>query len=204
MPDVSYQSMRDAYGNFSIPKLDAMYGQAVNTAGPLAELARRGVLFHASMDVAGVAPGTSIGTTAAFALYNPSSSIDMVVQFAALSYVSGTLGIGVIDWVAHIAGAVTGTAITPENALTNGPAAQGKAFKTATVITGGRVFRPFANLPPMLATSVLTPWLFRDDVGGSITIPPGSSVSLQATAGAGTSPVVRYHACWAEVPVTRQ
>jgi len=170
---------------------------------PYYQVAREGNLYHAVTAVAGVAPGTAIGTTAAFALYNPGASgKDLVVLRGTMSYVSGTLGIGVVDWVAHVdpsAAIVTGTAIPVVNAKFLGPTAAGKPLTTATVVAGD-VFRSFANLPPILATSVVTPWLFIDEVDGAIVIPPGCSVTLEGTAGAGTSPLVRYGVLWEEVP----
>lgn len=191
-------------GQFGVPRLGAAFDQIVNAAGPYSDLARRGVLYHAQTAVAGVAPGTSIGTTAAFALYNP-AAIDVYVLWAGLSYVSGTLGIGVIDWISHAPGTVTtGTAIPAQNGLAGGATGLAKPFTTATVVTGGVPMRGFANLPPMLATSVLTPWLAKDDVGGAIVIPSGCTVSLQGTAGAGTSPLVRFSILYAELPAARQ
>lgn len=169
------------------------------------EAALRGRLFHGQTAVTGVAPGTAVGTTAAFALANPASSgVDLVVLKAWLSYVSGTLGIGQIDWVGHLnpaQAAITGTAIAPVNGKVGGGAGQGKPLTTATVPAAGSVFRLFANLPPMLASSVNIPWRFEDNVDGAIVIPPGVAVSLQATAAAGTSPLVLFGVMWEEVPV---
>jgi hypothetical protein len=87
------------------------------------------------------------------------------------------------------------------NGRISGGAGKGKPLTTVTVPTAGTPFRPFANLPPMLATSVLTPWRFEDIVDGGIIIPPGCGVSLQGTAGAGTSPLVIFGCMWEEVPL---
>lgn len=169
------------------------------------EQAKQGNLFYAATAVTGVAPGTAIGTTAAFALYNPASSgVDLVVLRASMEYLSGTLGIGVVDWVANIspsAAAVTGTAITPVNAYLGGRASVAAPKTTATLPATPTLLRHFGNLPPMLATSVLTPWLLVDDVNGAIIVSPGCSVSLEATAAAGTSPLVLFDALWEEIPV---
>lgn len=173
------------------------------TSGKHYKVAQEGHLYHAITAVAGVAPGTAIGTTAAFALYNPgASNKDLVILRATMSYVSGTLGIGVVDWVAHTnpgAAAVTGTAIPAVNANFLGAAAWGRPLTTATVVIG-QVCRAFANLPPALASSVLTPWLLVDEVDGAIIVPPGCSVTLEATAAGGSSPLVRYGVTWEEVP----
>ena len=91
-------------------------------------LARAGQVFHAVTAASGVAPGTAIGTTAAFTLYNPvGSGVNMVVLQGLMSYVSGTLGAGMVEWVANVnpaAAAVTGTAIVPVNALLGGAASK--------------------------------------------------------------------------------
>lgn len=191
-------------GQFGVPRLDAAFSQVVNASGAYGDLARRGAIFHGVTAVGGVAPGTAIGTTAAFALYNP-AAVDVYVLWAGMSYLSGTLGIGFIDWVSHAPGTVTtGTLIPAQNGLAGGGTGLAKAFTTATVVTGGIPMRLFANLPPMLASSVLTPWLFQDHVAGAIVIPSGCTVSLQATAAAGTSPLVRFGCMWAELPAARQ
>lgn len=172
---------------------------------PLYELAKRGNVFSGATAVTGVAPGTAIGTTAAFALFNPSNSgVDLVVLKASMSYLSGTLGIGFVNWIYHTSSvqagvAITGTAITAVCGNGSNRAAAGKPLTTATVVAGV-LTRLFANLPPMLATSVLTPWRLEDDVDGALVVPPGAGVSLQATAGAGTAPLVIYGCTWAEVP----
>src|SRR3990167_8084011 len=171
----------------------------------LYEQNRRGNIYMGATAVSGVAPGTAIGTTAAFALYNPlNSGLDLVVLRASMSYLSGTLGIGFVNWIMHTAAvqagaAVTGTAITVVRANGANGVGVGKPLTTATVVAGV-LTRLFGNLPPMLGTSVLTPWRLDDDVDGALVVPPGAAVSLQATAAAGTSPLVIYGCTWEEVP----
>src|SRR3989304_5665276 len=54
-----------------------------------------GRLFHASTAATGVAPGTAIGTTAAFSLHNPlGSAVDLAILVASMAYISGPLGRG--------------------------------------------------------------------------------------------------------------
>lgn len=183
-------------------------GEEINSKlhADLYETNKRGNVFSGATAVTGVAPGTAIGTTAAFALYNPSNSgFDLVVLKASMSYLSGTLGIGFVNWIMHTAtvqagAAVTGTAITSVAGNGSGKAAVGKPLTTATVVAGV-LTRLFTNLPPMLASSVLTPWRADDDINGAIVVPPGAAVSLQATAAAGTTPLVIYGCTWEEVPV---
>jgi hypothetical protein len=168
------------------------------------EQAKRGNVFMGATAVTGVAPGTAAGTTAAFALYNPSNSgIDLVILRATLSYVSGTLGVGSVNWYMHTAAvqagaAITGTAIAAVQANGGNAGAKGKPLTTATVVAGV-LARPFCNLAPSLATSVLAPWRVEDDVDGLIIVPPGAGASLQATAGAGTTPLVIFGIVWEEV-----
>jgi hypothetical protein len=167
---------------------------------------RRGNVYMGATAVTGVAPGTAIGTTAAFALYNPlNSGFNLVVLKASMSYLSGTLGIGFVNWIMHTAAvqagaAVTGTAISVVKGNGQNGVGVGKPLTTATVVAGV-LARLFGNLPPILASSVLTPWRLDDDVGGGLIVPPGAAVSLQATAAAGTTPLVIYGCTWEEVRV---
>jgi len=174
--------------------------------GPVFEQNRRGNVYMGVTAVSGVAPGTAIGTTAAFALYNPlNSGFNLAVLKASMSYLSGTLGIGFINWIMHTAAvqagaAITGTAISVVRGNGANGVGVGKPLTTATVVAGV-LARAFGNLPPMLASSVLTPWRLDDDVAGALIVPPGAGVSLQATAAAGTSPLVIFGCLWEEVPV---
>lgn len=175
-----------------------------NVYGKYYELAIRGMLFHAATAVTGVAPGTAIGTTAAYALENPAgSNKNVVVIVGRMGYVSGTLGAGVIHWVSQnnpSAAATTGTAITPVNAKLDGPKGVAKPFTTATVPASPAVTRVFGSLEASLATTAVAPWVIEDLVDGAIIVTPGCSVQLQATAAAGTTPLVAYSVTYAEVP----
>lgn len=170
------------------------------------EQAYRGKLFLAQTAVTGVAPGTSIGTTAAFALFNKlGSGVDVVVLQAALGYISGTLGAGTVSWCASgiLTEAVpTGTAIVAQCGLI-GKATPigGSALTTATMASSPVPFRNAFNLQASLATTATVPWALIDDVDGAIILPPGGSVSLQGTTAAGSTPLVVYSVLWAEVPV---
>lgn len=174
------------------------------SANQAAVEAFEGRYFMGMTAVTGVAPGTAIGTTAAFALYNPiGSPVDVIIVKARMGYVSGTLGIGRVDWVGHVTSsqaAFSGTAIVAYNGRIGNPVGYAKPLTTATVPAGGVVLRPAFNLPPMLATTVLTPWIAEDNVNGAIVLPPGLGVTLQATAAAGTSPLVVYGIEYIERP----
>lgn len=166
--------------------------------------AKAGRIFHASTAVTGVAPGTAIGTTAAFSLYNPvGSGVDLVILEASMGYVSGTLGAGVIDYVANIdpsAAATTGTAITKVNAYLGGTASAARAFTTAT-IPAPTVVRPFASLTASLASTAVAPFQIIDIVDGQIIVSPGCTISLHGTAAAGSTPLVVFGMTWCEEPV---
>lgn len=170
------------------------------------ETAKAGRIYHAMTAVTGVAPGTSIGTTAAFSLYNPTGTgADLVILEASMGYVSGTLGAGTVLWCANTnpaAAAVTGTAITAVPGITTGAAAVGKPLTTATLPASPTVARVFANLGASLASTAVQPWQIVDKVDGALIVAPGTSISLEAVAAAGSSPLVVFSVSWAEVPIT--
>ncbi|KKK73735.1 hypothetical protein LCGC14_2890860, partial [marine sediment metagenome] len=97
----------------------------------------------------------------------------------------------------------TGTAIATQNGRIGGPQPIGRLLDAATVLTGGLLFRPFAYLAPYLASTVTADLklIGLDEVDGAIIVAPGTSVSLQATAAAGSTPLVRYGVMWAEAPI---
>jgi hypothetical protein len=169
------------------------------------EQAYRGKMFLATTAVTGVAPGTAAGTTAAFAFFNKyNSGVNCEIVGAWMGYVSGTLGAGVINWYrTGVAGEVvpTGTAITASNALIGGPApVGGTPLTTATLANAPLLVRPFCSIGASLASTAVQPWQIYDDVEGGLIVPPGFSVSLQATAAAGASPLVIFGIAWLEVP----
>jgi hypothetical protein len=173
--------------------------------GKYQELVAEGRLFHVCSQAAGVAPGTAIGTAAAFTLYNPASSgKKLVIVQTQMVYVSGTLGTGNIDYVASknpVAAAPTGTGLTEVNALIGaGALPVGQGMETVTLPAAPTLIRPFCSLTPLLASSVLIPWIVVDDVDGMIVVGEGCAVSLEATAAAGTSPLVQFGMSWYEIP----
>jgi hypothetical protein len=177
----------------------------VNGKPTNAEAALQGRRYSACTAAAGVAPGESVGTTAAFALYNPvGSGVNLVVTAFHLGYVSGTLGAGHIALVGHLSPtqtAFTGTAITPVNNKLGGSAAKASALTTATVPSGGSPMRALWNMGAGLATTALFPSNVAEHLADPIVVPPGCGISLQGVAAAGTSPLVRLGADWEEMPV---
>jgi len=167
----------------------------------------RGRCFSGGTAATGVAPGTAIGTTAAFSLTNPlSSGVNLVILRASMGYVSGTLGAGVVHYLANVNTQLalpTGTAITAYNCLLGSAvAAAGKPLTTAT-IASPLILRPFVSLTALLASTAVAPWQVVDEVAGEFIIGPGATLSLHATAAAGSTPLVVYGMTWEEVPITQ-
>jgi hypothetical protein len=164
------------------------------------------MVFEANTATTGVAPGTTIGTTGAFTLFNPKTSTkNLVVQEINMNYVSGTLGSGTIYLCANTnpaAANVTGTSITPVcTYLGSSVAATGQAFTTSTLPASPTVVRSLWTLTPMLATSVFQPFVLEEMTFGKYIIAPGCSLSLEAVAAAGTTPKVVFSMSWVEVPL---
>ena len=171
--------------------------------GALADAALDGRLFHAATAATGVAPGTAIGTTAAFALTNPAGSgVRLLIAKASLGYISGTLGAGTVWHLATIDpqdAIPTGTAIVEVPAITNGAGPQGRAFTTATLAVAPKIIRPFCSLGASLASTAVQPWQITEDVDGAIVIVAGCTYVLHATAAAGTAPLVAFGVTWEEI-----
>jgi hypothetical protein len=179
----------------------------VGTAhGKYTEATSRGNCYAAQTAATGVAPGTAIGTTAAFALGNPKGSGKrLIIQKLAMGYISGTLGAGVVQICINndpTEAAPSGTAITPKN-LDVGAANNSVAtpLTTATLASNSKAIGILCSLGASLASTAVQPWQVEKDVDGEIVIEPGCTLSLQATAAGGSSPLVVFNATWEEVPV---
>jgi hypothetical protein len=154
-----------------------------------------------------VAPGTAIGTTAAFTLYNPiGSGKRLVVNRCSLGYISGTLGAGTLFYCisnnATQPAPTGGTALTPINCdvgLANNSVAVPRAG--GTLAANPLVARPFATIDAELATSVYGARTIMDDVDGEFVIEPGCALSIEAVAAAGSTPLVSLGMTWEEIQV---
>ena len=185
------------------------YGQALfgSLSPDYYELVSRGLVFSGGTAATGVSHGTAIGTTGAFTLANPAGSAkNLVPLVCSMGYVSGTLGSGVVWYLANTnpaAAAVTGTAIAvTKNKLGGGPGNVGLAFTTATLPVAPTILRPAWSVGPLLATTAVPPYLVVDRLNGEYVITPGCSLTLHATCGAaGTSPLVVFGCAWAELDV---
>jgi hypothetical protein len=185
-------------------------GQVVNQShGKYFEATSRGNTYCATVGVGGVAPGTSIGTTAAFILYNPASSGKrLVVQKASVGYISGTLGAGTLFFAYRNSQTVGnapsgGTALTPVNCDQGGfgnssvavPRSGGSLDASPTIL------RPFAILDAALATSVVGARQIVEDLDGEFVVEPGVSLVIEGVAAAGTSPLIVIGMTWEEIPI---
>jgi len=182
-----------------------MVQEVTQRHGKLYQPARDGRIFHAATAATGVAPGTAIGTTAAFTLFNPAGSgVVIAIQKAAMGYISGTLGAGTVWHLVNsnlAEAAPSGTAIAEKPALVgSGGASKGVALTTATLAVAPTIVRPFCSLQASLASTAVAPWQIQEEVDGAILLPEGGAYSLHATAAAGTSPLVAFGVTWEEIP----
>lgn len=196
-----------ADGNDADVRLNKVGALAVaDAAARYYEAVSRGNVYRGSTAVSGVAPGTSIGTTAAFSLWNPpDSGVNLVLLEVSVGYISGTLGAGTIFFVANTntnAAATTGTAITAVNALVGKTsAAIGKPLTTATLPATPTLVGPFCSLQASLASTAVAPWQIHRYLDGSLAVSPGGTLSLEGVTAAGSSPLLVFGVAWEEVAV---
>jgi hypothetical protein len=175
--------------------------------GKYYEAASRGLLWSTCEQGTGIAPGTALGTTAFFVLYNPiNSGFNIALKKVNVGYISGTLGAGTLYHCVNTL--TTQTAPSGGTALSNVCALIGGGFSSvalarvnATVVTPV-AYRPFVVLNAMLATTATNPVDLWEDMDGEIVLLPGTSYQLQAIAAAGTSPKLTVGVSWEEVPLT--
>lgn len=181
---------------------EMVVGQA---GGKYRESTMRGEVFNAQTAATGVAPGTALGTTAAFCLHNPAGSgVLLVVQKLGMGLISGTLGAGVVHICSsNLGDAVpTGTAITPRSRYPgSGESSVALAFTTATITTNAaKQIGILVSLNQLvIATTATNPVDFEKDIDGEIVIGEGYNITLHSTAAAGSSPLVVFNATWQEV-----
>lgn len=177
------------------------------SGGKYKEATKRGNVYTAQTAATGVAPGTALGTTAAFCLHNPAGSNKrLIVQKLFMGLVSGTLGAGYVNICSSSSGDAvpTGTAITPRNRdAGSGNGSVATPFTTATITTNaGKQIGVLCSLSEQVIGTATGPTeVTEKDIDGEITIEPGFNITLQATAGAGTSPLVVFGATWEEEPI---
>lgn len=174
-------------------------------AGSLQEAADRSRLFWASTASSGVAPGTALGTTAAFCLANPNNSrVRLVIRKVSIGYISGTLGAGTVFAAmgAPSQTAISGTPITVvQGGGGGGGGARAAAYTTATIPAAPLAAFPLWTLGAGLATTAGFPSESIIEIDGGLVVEPGGSFVMHAVAAAGTSPLVVFGCAWEEVPV---
>jgi hypothetical protein len=186
---------------------DQTLAQCVAMAhGKYVEASVRGMLFTACEQGTGIAPGTALGTTAFFVLYNPANSGKrLAIAKVNVGYISGTLGAGTLYHCVLSTTTQTapsgGTLLTSQCADVGNPAtAVGVARVNATVVQP-LAYRPFVTLNAMLATTATNPIDLWEDLDGEIVLEPGTTYQLQAIAAAGTSPKLTVGVTWEEYPL---
>jgi hypothetical protein len=167
------------------------------------EAAIRQQLFTAALVAAGLAPGTTLGTTAPLALFNPPNSgkVLSIIRYT-FAWASGTLGAGKLWHVIHdpVTATPGGTAVTPRCHNGASVAGAGKAFSSATGLGAANAMEIAATVTALTADTG-TGLPVSGNVDGLYVIPPGGAYSLQEVGAAGTSPLVFESITWAEYPI---
>jgi hypothetical protein len=168
------------------------------------EPARNGMIMEACTAVAGVAPGTALGTTPPMAIWNPpNSGVYLHVLKCSMGYVSGTLGAGSLLYAAvnsQTTVPATGTELVPNNTKLGFPRGQGRAFQGSTLASTPTILRAAFTLGAFVG-GANPPVPVADVIDGAFCIPPGGVFVLQGLAGAGTSPLVIFAVAWEEIPL---
>lgn len=172
------------------------------------DVARNGQVFSAYAIV--TAPGiysTAAGTggpllwnnTAAGAVRRVNAVLLAVT--CALSVVSTVAAaLGITGNSGQVAAPTTTTAIDASgNMLIGGPAPTCNVYRIGTPTSAGNLFLPLLGLSTG-ALTVDNQLIGMIDLGGAVVVPPGSWVSLAASAVASTA-VARLGLLWAEIPV---
>lgn len=175
---------------------------AAHHANVEAALTQKAML--ACTGASGVAPGTALSTTPPFTLYNPQGSgVYLAVVKILLGYISGTLGKGSLVLAGNPslsqAAPTGGTALTVQNALLGYTAGKGLAYQGATLAATPTLLLPVFTLGAWVG-SADTVLLLESLLNGSVVLAPGTSLSLQGIAAAGSSPLVLLGMLWEEVP----
>jgi len=172
-------------------RADHTGAQVIQDAGPrYQEAAKRGNLYIVNNTAS--TPGTSLGTTAPLAVSCRVAGKQLVVYEVGATYVSGTLGSGVLYLCqnAQVA-ALGGSVLTPVNAkLGSNNSSAATAASGASLAATPTVVKPVMSLGPVLATTAIMYPPQPLIIDGGIIVPYQMALSLEAVAGAGTSPVM--------------
>lgn len=168
------------------------------------EQASRGNMFHAySINTAPVIWSTAAGTGGPL-IWNPSTSgrnvVVLAVTCAVTVVTTVAAALGLTGNTGQVAAPSTTTAIDGRsNALIGGAASIATPYRIGTVTVAGGFFLPLftLNTGALTVDSAKLGWI---DVGGAVVCPPGSWVSLAASATA-TTTVAQLGMVYAEVPI---
>ena len=179
------------------------------SVGKYYEIAKRGQLFHASMQ-AGSALGVALTATAVtLTLYNPSTStVNLAVLQCGISITTQQVTTATVENIVYAANVdpsaaipATTTSATIRPGLLGLNAGQGKAFTAATLPAAPVVVRPFPLAAFMqITTQIAQPNLAAiDNIDGAISLAPNTCLTIQGLATTtGVSGIVSF--TWAELP----
>lgn len=192
-----------SFGRTKALRTNTVHGQHYDSCA-------RGAIFHGGIAGSGIAPGTSLTTTAqAILVYNPTGSgVNVNVLRFAHAYVSGTFGLGF--WVmANYSTLQPGTNLAPGGTACVVHAADGgiggnKALLwNAATVTAAPIFVEAFDWEGVLdgtgATQVGSSREFFFD--GSCIAKPGTAKVFTYVGGAGTTPKVAVSLRWEEIPI---
>ena len=169
------------------------------------EAARLARTFSVVTPAAGVAPGTALSTTPPLTLYNPQNSgVGLGLIRAAMGYVSGTLGKGTLVLGANPslmqAAPSGGTQLTPQCSYMGFTTGRALAYQGATLAQAPTLVEPLFIFGAWVGSADDLHSLERKWEGTNL-LAPGTSVSLQGVAAAGSSPLVLLFLEWEELPL---
>lgn len=180
-------------------------------SGKYSEAVMRGNCYVSAVTPGtGQAPGTVIGTTAAFTLWNPTGSgKNLRVLRSTAGYVSGTMGAGVLMYAVNVGNSATsptgGTSVTPTNALLGAKnSAVGLTGFGQTLSASPTAVEALTSMFAELATTANGFQQVVDDIDGRYVVQPGNGISLEAVAAAGTAPLITASFLWEEVTIGQE
>ncbi len=171
--------------------------------GKYYEATRLGLVFTAANVVGGAAIVQATSTTQQFILFNPpASGKRAILQKVTIGYVSTTMTAGSVVYSVNTlpVNTVTGTALTINNNLQFGPSSAMQAFSGATVTAMTLLRFSKYGQGVMAATGVNPPWLWDEDLDGSIIVPPGGAFAIGGNISLGVVGIMSL--TWIEIPHT--